>query len=224
MKILVFTPLWKRPEIVREYVKSYNRLRNYADMDLLAVISPEDPCFDELMDILPPDTHFTEYKNTPFGEKKNAGAEIAELLKWDYLMELNSDSIVNPALLDLYRPYMDKKTPFFGLNNLYVVDHKTKDTVFLGEYNCGRSFGSGQMLHRDAFRCKLWDDNINEGLDTNKINNLMKVGVQETVVDCGTVPMIIDLKVDTTIWHFRFLEGRGEKVDYEIVKDVITCT
>lgn len=220
MRILIFTPIWKRPEILKEWVRSLRRLPKY---ELLVVISPEDPYHKEIWRILPGYARFIKHKNTPFGAKKNAGIEAARQLNWDYLMELNSDSIVNPKLFDLYQPFMEKKVPFFGLNNLFATDYKTKKSLFLENYNTDMTFGSGRMLHRDALLPeKLWTDELNDGMDTNMMSRLRKVGVNETVVDCGEVPMIVDLKTETTIWHFKLLATRAKKeVTYDFLKEHI---
>ena len=217
MKILIFTPIWKRPKILQEWVRSLRRLPRH---ELLVVISPEDPYFKEIWKILPGYARFVKYENKPFGAKKNAGMEAARQLEWDYLMELNSDSIVNPRLFELYQSYMEKKVPLFGLNNLFVTDYKTKKSLFIPNYNTDMTFGSGRMLHRDALVLdKLWVDELNDGMDTNMKSRLSKAGVNETVVDCGEVPMIVDLKTNTSIWHFKLLETRAEKeVSYGYLK------
>jgi hypothetical protein len=212
MKILIFTPIWKRPEILREYVRSLERLPEH---ELLVIVSPEDPHHDEINDILP-DCWKVECENKPFGRKKNTGLEGARQLKWDYLMELNSDSIVNPRLFELYKPYMDRKTPFFGLKNLFCTDYATKKSLSIPDYNTDMTFGSGRMLHRDALLIdKLWTDELNDGIDTNMMKRLKKVGIKETVVDNGEIPMIVDLKTNTSIWHFKLLETRGFEISYD---------
>lgn len=214
MKILIYTPIYKRPEIVKLYIQSLKRLLiNY---DLLVVVSPEDPFYWDIIDMLPPDAYIKCHKNKPFGAKKNAGIEVAKLLDWDYMMELNSDSIVNPRIFELYESYMQKKTPFFGLNNLFAVDYYTTECIFIPSYNEDMTFGSGRMLHRSALLDKLWVDELNEGMDSNMRSRLLKSGVEETVVNNGEIPMIVDVKTDTSIWHYDFLKQRSRNtVSYE---------
>ena len=223
MKILCMTPVWKRPEIFRLFIRSFKRLKEYADIELLAVLSPDDPHFTENFYIAHSiDAYDIKHDNYPFGRKKNFAGETAKRLEWDYLLELNSDSIVNPAIFELYRPYMEKRTPFFGLNNLYAVDYYTREAIFIPEYNEDMTFGSGQMLHRDAYVCELWTDELNDGMDTSKISHLRKAGIAETVVDCGEVPMVVDIKTNTTISHYIELKARSTKqVDYEFLKQQI---
>lgn len=171
--------------------------------------------------MLPGSTYYIDHENTPFGAKKNAGMSAARQLKWDYLMELNSDSIVNPKLFDLYAPYIAQKTPFFGLNNLYCTDYKTKKSIFISNYNTDMTFGSGRMLHRDALPPgDLWTNELNDGMDTNMMKRLKQAGVHETIVN-NDVPMIVDLKTNTSIWHFKFLQKRGVEVPYEFLTEQI---
>lgn len=224
MKILIYTPFWGRPEIVAEYVKSIQRLKEHADITLLAILSPEDTNFSDVLDLLPRDTHIVTTPNNPFGAKKNAGLKFARWLEWDYMMELNSDSMVNCEIIDLYKPYMEKKVPFFGLNNLYAVDWYTKKTIFVPDYNHGMSYGAGQMLHRDALKGDLWTAMYNDGMDTDKIKRLRGWGIPEVVVDCRARPMIVELKTNTTINHFKMLERWGAEVPFKIVEDVVTCS
>lgn len=217
MKLLIFTPLWGRPEIVREWVRSLERLPKH---ELLVVMSPEDPDYEELEEILPPCLK-VDCKNTPFGAKKNAGINGARQLKWDYMMELNSDSIVNPGIFDLYSEHIAQKTPFFGLSNHYCTDYKTKKSIRLDKYNGDMTFGSGRMLHRSALVLnELWPDTLNEGMDTIMMKRLKQVGIKETVID-NDAPMIVDLKTERTIWHFKLLESHGEEVSYEYLTEQI---
>lgn len=231
MKILIMTPFWKRPEIVAEYAKSIMRLKQYADITLLAILSTEDPYILYLPSMIP-QAKRCWVSNSPFGAKKNAGAKLARELEWDYLLELNSDSIVNPAIFELYKPYMDKGVEFFGLKDLYVVDWATKETLFIKDYVTGMTYGAGRMISREAFLKldKPWTDELNEGMDTNMKSRYEKVGVFETPVESES-PMLVELKTNTTLSHFRMLKGLNPEkkpnrptvsvISYDIVKHLL---
>ena len=81
MKILIYTPIYKRPEIVKLYLQSLKRLYGVVNMDMLFVISPEDPYYWDILDMLPPHAYIKVHKNFPFGAKKNAGLEVARMLQ-----------------------------------------------------------------------------------------------------------------------------------------------
>ena len=89
-----------------------------------------------------------KYPNEYIGEKKNAG--LLELLKldWDYMMELGSDDLVNPALIDLYLPLWERGVNCFGVNSCYFVDVKTR-RVALWEHNY--AIGAGRCIKRSVF-------------------------------------------------------------------------
>ena len=209
MKILIMTPFWKRPEIVREYVRSLERLFNYADIQLLAVVSPEDPYLGDILEALDSVGAWVVLcGNDPFGKKKNYGLRTLNILEWDYLMELNSDSILNPAIFDLYRPYMEKEIPFFGLKDLYVTDYATKESLFIKDYNSGMTYGAGRMMHRSIVQDKMWTDELQCGMDDNCRGKLEKRGIKDVPVP-SDVPMLVDLKTNTTLSHFIMLKNLG---------------
>ena len=200
------TPFWKRPEIVREYVRSIERLPEH---ELLAIVSSEDPCYFDIKEMLPGGTWIAVSENDPLGSKKNSGMKIARNLEWDYLMELNSDSILNPAIFDLYRPYMEKEIPFFGLKDLYVTDYATKESLFIKDYNSGMTYGAGRMMHRSIVEDKMWTDELQCGMDDNCRGKLEKRGIKDVPVP-SDVPMLVDLKTNTTLSHFIMLKNLGK--------------
>ncbi len=205
MKILIMTPFWKRPEIVREYVRSLERLPEH---ELLVIISPEDPDAWEIIEILPDYTQIITHKNKSLGEKKNRGSETARIFQWDYLMELNSDSILNPAIFDLYKPYMERGELFFGLKDLYVTDYATKESLFIKDYNSGMTYGAGRMMHRSIVEDKMWTDELQSGMDDNCRGKLEKRGIKDVPVH-SDIPMLVDLKTNTTLSHFKILKNLG---------------
>jgi len=228
MKILILTPFWKRPEIVAEYFKSLDELWTYADIELLAIVSSEDPHIGEIVNTFSFYTRLIEAENSPFGRKKNAGTTFAKALEWDYLMELNSDSIVNPAIFDLYRPYMERGELFFGLKDLYVTDYATRESLFIKDYNSGMTYGAGRMMHHSIVEDKMWTDELQCGMDDNCRGKLEKRGIKDCPVH-SDVPMLVDLKTNTTLNHFLQLKnlgvGRNEpkavNVEYEYLTEHI---
>lgn len=206
MKILILTPFWKRPEIVREYVRSLDR----APYDvLLTIISKEDPYFHDIFFSMPVDTCDVFTPNSPLGAKKNAGVKAARHLEWDYLLELNSDSILNPAIFDLYKPYMERGELFFGLKDLYVTDYATKESLFIKDYNSGMTYGAGRMMHRSIVDAKMWTDELECGMDDNCRGKLEKRGIKDVPVH-SDIPMLVDLKTNTTLNHFLMLKNLGK--------------
>lgn len=72
-QILVFTPFWKRPEIVQIYIDGYIRMKLYYPyMDLLAIVSrDEDPNSKAIIRMLEDvDALIISAPNYPLGHKK----------------------------------------------------------------------------------------------------------------------------------------------------------
>jgi len=207
--ILILTPVYKRPEIVKIFLDGFKRLKKHYDkLILLCIVSPEDKHRDELIEmIFAAGGDVCEYSNKHLGEKKNKGLEFAlDWHEWDYMMELGSDNLLNPEIFDLYKPYMDKKTPFFGLNNLYITEWGTKNTIFIQKYNVLHTFGAGRMLLNEAITIHPWTDELSEGLDTNAMKRLRDRGIKETVIDVGEHPYVLDIKTETNINDWVYVE------------------
>jgi hypothetical protein len=153
------------------------------------------------------------FPNEPLGRKKIAGLNFAHRnFEFDYLMELGSDDLVNPEIFELYKPYMEKKFEFFGLNNLYYTNWDTRETIFCKDYNEGQTFGAGRMILNDAIRVHPWPEDCNSGLDTAMVKILASKGIMEHVIDCGEKPYILDIKTNTTINHWIIVEKSRTKI------------
>lgn len=215
--------MFGRPEIVRLFLEGYKRLKNYHhEISLVCILSPVDDRFYNLLLRMCTDAgaECCIFPNKPLGLKKIAGLKFAcKYFDFDYLMELGSDDIVNPELIDLYKPYMEKKFDFFGLSSLYFVNWETREAMFVKNYNDGQTFGAGRMLHRGSIITEeLWPKDADCGLDTAMTGILKDKGIRETVIDSGDKPMIIDIKSNTTINHWKHLTGElVKKVDYNSI-------
>jgi len=209
-KILILTPMWGRPEIVKLFLQGYQRVKKYySELELVCIISPEDKFRNQILEmIIEYGGDVCEYSNRWLGEKKNAGLDFADRwYEFDYLMDLGSDDLLNPEIFKLYKPYMEKNTPFFGLNNLYIHDWETKRTLYLPDYSNGHTFGAGRMLHNDSRKILPWPDRENDNLDMLSRKILKRVGVHETVINSGRTPYVLDIKSATNIGHFELLKN-----------------
>ena len=138
-------PCWKRPEITAICFRGIQRLKNIGsvDIDALAVISEtEYEAICKSYNIAQ-----TFFKNTPLGEKKNHGLQVALKKKWDYLMELNSDDLIKDELIEVYLPYLQKGIDYLGIENFCFLDSETGQ---LRQYASKTVYGIGRVYSREA--------------------------------------------------------------------------
>jgi len=89
----------------------------------------------------------TFFENQPLGRKKNFGLNKAMEMEWDYLMELNSDDVIHPELLDQYGILIGKGAEYMGLQNFTILDSKTGD---MRQVSSDTVYGIGRMYSRKA--------------------------------------------------------------------------
>lgn len=166
MKILVFTPVWKRPEITEAYCLGILRLKKKFNIDVMCVLSGEDYTHGhqlnhELMKKYGID--YVEYKNK-LGAKKNYGLNCLMKKDFDYLMEMNSDDIILDELLEVYKDLMEKGEPFIGIGNFVFYNSEDGNAK---ECKSTTLFGIGRAYKKDAIK---------------KAAKYLKVSVLETFV------------------------------------------
>ena len=148
-KILTFTPVHERFEILLIFLKGLKRLQKYKPekfqiRPFLIVSSQEEK---EIVESFGFD--FMEYKNEPLGEKKNAG--LKHIIGWDfdYLMELGSDDLISNDYLDFIEPELKKKTPLFNASTVYFIDTITGRG---SKWSSDIVIGLGRCISKDTLR------------------------------------------------------------------------
>lgn len=155
MRILVFTPVWKRPEITEIWCLGILRLKKKFDLDAFCVVSPEDETHNRLL----LDKYGIDYCEHPnkLGAKKNCGLNEAMKKDFDYLMELNSDDLIKDELIDVYADLMEDGESFIGINNFVFYNSKTgkgKECTSNTLFGIGRAYKKS-MLERETIRVKI---------------------------------------------------------------------
>jgi hypothetical protein len=226
-KVLVMTPLWGRPEIFELFIKGFMKLNNpNIELGLVCIISQDDKKKNELLYLLKKfNIDYYYYKNKPLGEKMNAGINlIFQNYDFDYLMNLDSDGIINPRLFDYYLPYIHSKQKLFGVNRYYALEWKTKKCLlFELEDMC---ICSGRMIHRSIiehfvkYERFIYPNRANDGMDALSKDNMIVEGFKERMVLVDE-PMILDIKTNTQISHFDMIEKMSytREINYEEIKD-----
>ena len=224
MNILIFTPVWRRPEILKIYLEGQDRLHIEAKkrnikLITLCIVSPDDPDKNANLKLLEKhNIEICKFSNKTLGYKKNLGLEYAKSnFQFDYLMELNSDDLVNPELFDYYQQYMIRDVSFFGLKNLYILNWYDKRCVFIRDYDEGHTYGAGRMLHKSVVMnfTDPWPEDMNENMDSESGKFFTKRGIPEVAIDTGETPYILDIKTNTNIGHWIHVSSLAEKqVDF----------
>lgn len=225
MRILLSIPVWKRPEILDNTIKHLEgTLCDYAEVMPYFIISPEDEHCNTLT-AMTEGYRRTFIKNNPFGHKKNEGLKRALALEWDYFMEIGSDNIYTSKLWDIYKPYFDNKTEFFGLKNLYVYEPYLNKAVFVEGYHIGwdnkdTALGVNRCIRRDVVeRCvPLWDDAAPFGMDGYSDYKIRGAGYECTVIDAGRDPIICGVAANVCLTAWMQWEECGVAVDVDYVR------
>jgi hypothetical protein len=225
-KIVIIIPVYKRPEVTAICFKWLHYFITEVktwDVRPLIILSPEDKYLENNKDECECyGFKYVYFHNQPVGNKLNAGINYAlQKYKFDYIMNMGSDNIIHPSVELLYRSHINKTCLFFGINNLFIYELKTKKTFWFHKYNDIRSIGAGRMIHIsiiEAFNYKkypVYDTNIDREMDTNSAKNIEKIlGIKDEVIDVGQFPYVVDIKTDTNINHIMFLEGLKEQIQY----------
>lgn len=215
MKILLFTPIYGRPEITEIWAK------NVWIKDVLCVLSFEDPYFKDNFEIIKR-FGFTAigWKNEPLGDKFNKGIHYSLKMDYDYLMNLDSDGIVHKKILDLYEPYIGKHE-FIGLDKVYFVD-KDSGEVRLSKPNL---WCSGRLISRKIIEKLLkMGENVyysedNRGLDARSTEKIERLTFQRhKMVETNDFPYVLDIKTWHSLNDWVFILDLSEPSDKEVIK------
>lgn len=213
MKIQIIIPLWKRPEVTHfcfeQLVETIKAIPH--DVSVLCVIS--EPEYIDMCEYF--GLNYYAYKNDNVGEKINAGIKYAlQNYKFDYLMMMNSDSVVKPELFDVYKPYIDSRELFFGVNRVTFVNFYTDEAVdFTYEFSI---IGPGKMIHRSVAERMKGNcyKHLNRCLDDTLMDNLLKNGVGGRIVEYPG-QLVYDIKSDVNIHPWDKFKN-GNKVENEL--------
>lgn len=225
-------PVWKRPEILKLVINSLNNFvennKNYK-FSVVYIVSPEDPDKEKIDEIV----KNTEcryiivfFQNTYVGAKMNAGISAILNEDYDYIMNCGSDDLLNPLLMRLLSPCIEKKTPFFGIDSVYFLDYKTNQAAYFQHYNIPFSVGAGRMIAKEVInKCfqvygYLYTPEKHRALDTDSSKRIKTLSYNEIVINAGHFPYIVDVKSETNINSFEEIRIKGncKTADFDIIK------
>lgn len=213
-KIVIIIPCWGRSDVFRLVSSQldlfYYKTKTEIDLTVLYIFSPEDKELQQL-DFIYHDANHVRDKiyssNKQLGKKLNDGIEYASRFNYDYIMNMGSDDLIHPGLIDKYLPFIKANVPVMGVSSLYFLK-KNEDPVFFFYYNTPHVIGAGRMIHRSAIQSviskygALYDPDICRGMDTHSAKRLKDCGYGQQVVYRGKFPYIVDIKSEVNINSF----------------------
>jgi hypothetical protein len=216
-KVVIIIPCWKRAEVAGLVFKQFDVLfettKSKIDLMVIYIFSLSDPELKELINHYKSSNHPRDYiysANARLGQKINDGIDYASRYQYDYIMNSGSDDLIHPNIIDLYLPFINDKVLIFGLNKLYF--HKQGEhPIFFSYYNTPHVIGAGRMIHKKVIQSVLkqypglYAPDINRGMDTMSAKRMHEFGFEQTVIDPGEFPMIVDIKSDVNINSFEEL-------------------
>lgn len=225
MHILALIPTWKRPEIASICYRGLQRIQSEAlasgyNITPLVVASRQ------------PDAHLAEtvFKmrcvsstNQPLGKKLNRGLAYAiKKMDWGYMMTLGSDDLLAQGFFapdgwigkSSIHWHLERKTPFFGCNELYVYDTNTGQAKYANTLN---PFGAARFIRRDIAEAVvkkkgfLWEPERNQGLDGSSERMIGEIFTMHEVrvmpVHNDGFPMVLDMKGAENIHPYDEIPG-----------------
>lgn len=157
VNILLYFAVWGRHDILRVCLEGVKALVEYKPEQFNII--PYAVCStDEDAAVLKEyGIDYAMYSNEYLGAKKNHG--LSEALKkypFDYLLEIGSDDIVAPALLDLYEPYFHKGIKIISVDTCYFINTENADVAnWVTDY----ILGAGRAIHRSVLEL-MWKTKI----------------------------------------------------------------
>lgn len=214
-KLVILTCLWKRYLLTNLFLKAVNRLRRDTvalyDIDIVGVGS-RDTTMERLCNKY--DVHYLDRPNAPLGQKWNAGLQFARSLDPESILILGSDDILSSNVLAYYSDFSDQGFNFIGLKDLYFLQLKTNRLIYWPGYTnhrTGEAIGVGRMLKSkvlDGVGWKLWENNLNKGLDGSMTDRLKHLHLKTKVLSIKKNDLFaLDLKTDINITCFESYRG-----------------
>lgn len=220
-KVLIFTPIWGRPEIVKIWAEGVRRIQNYwpeaIEFDVLCIVSTEED--KQLIEELGFNWVWSE--NKPLGKKHNNGLQAVKDGDWEYIMQLGSDDLISNEYLHYAVYAMQCGLDLFGVNAIYFADSETKKACkFQLTTQENVLIGAGRFISHKAIKAlnyDLWPNEIERGLDMTSQGRLIAKGFSPSVLETSEI-CVLDLKSAVNIWSFERFAKFHPSVDWSQIE------
>ncbi|HBL77714.1 MAG: hypothetical protein A2W90_02595 [Bacteroidetes bacterium GWF2_42_66] len=211
IKILTFTPVWRRHEIFYICLEGIKRIKEY-DPDRFDIrpffMVSENAAARMVMSY---GFDFIFVQNAPLGNKKNEGLQYAfENYEFDYILEIGSDDLITNAYLDRAEPLMRANAMQFHPSNCWFYDTISKKAAL---YDLPKIIGLGRFISREAIsrmllrKRQLWNSDGVRGMDTWSWRQLQQIGIESERLELNGEIHTLDIKSEININQmFKFDE------------------
>lgn len=223
MKFLFFIAIHRRLDVVKKCLNNLAQLQHDFNLDVFCVCSD----VEEARLVSRYGFDWTIEENYPLGRKLNRGLRQAMEKDFTHLVQLGSDDIITPALLDKYVKLSAED--YFGVNKFIAVDiegKRAKLWTYGSETEGGminHPIGAGRVFSKKALkdvlsRTDLWEDDRQKVLDGQSDLVMLKNGYRALIVPIDSAG-IIDIKDEGNIWPFDKIPGQA--LDFNTVKELV---
>jgi len=207
MKLIAFTPVWGRHEILEIWVEGVRRLRKNFDITPAVMVSNRD---DYWFMRLAEGQGFYPYvfsvPNNPLGRKQNIGLNYCRAINFDYIVQISSNLLLTDKGMEKLLEQAPAQVISFG-SAYFVKDGRAVRFIKPGH----KAMGACRMIHRsvcEGNNFMLWDDELNRNLDHSSQQRM-----PPPVIVKGT--HVVGVKSEVQITPFENLEKLGETVDFD---------
>jgi hypothetical protein len=171
-KIAVVTPMYKRHDVFELYIKGVNELQR-DDVEIIPCISGSEGKISRELVSKIKNSRYVEIENQPLALKTNAALKLGH--DCDFFLNIGSDDVIHPDLLNVYIELMKQGYDFIGVTDFYFYNLPTKEALYWGgyiqDYSKGITLGAGRVLSRRFV--EYYDWNIFEEKDSRHLDHSM---------------------------------------------------
>ena len=220
-KIVVFTPVWGRHDVLEIWHKGVERIKAFwpekIEIIPFCMVSNDE---DEAI-IKGYGYQYVRCENKPLGAKHNAGLEALRNIEFDYILQLGSDDLITNEYLEYALAAMNKSIDVFGVDRLYFTEIGTDQACkFILTTQANELIGAGRFISHRVIKLldyELWPYDINRGLDMTSQANMSMYEAFPKVISTENI-CVLDVKSNTNIWSYETFGDNFPKVHIDQVK------
>lgn len=205
MKVLIFTTVWKRPEVTELTYMGFDRIQSILkesyDIDSEVLIVSSEP--DHTARAIVRDYHVFETDNFPVATKYNNGLKEAMRYEWDYLFEMNSNNLLSDLYIHMWVAAAKAGLKVFGSRNFYALMENKKDYKEFITQHMSKISSVGRGMQREFMESIegdfVTDLERNSNLDGMSNQVFGRNNIQPIAYKC--FPAVLDIKTGEDMHH-----------------------